>query len=85
MWQTPQKVELQMVKMTMMALIASDLRRRRNVKKPRGEEESALRSMGQRKPRIPKTSLVTQLVKNPTVKQETLVWLLGQEDPLEEE
>lgn len=32
-----------------------------------------------------KTSLVTQLVKNQLVKQETLVWLLGQKTPEEEQ
>ena len=29
------------------------------------------------------TSLVAQLVKNPPAKQETSVWFLGREDPLE--
>ena len=28
-------------------------------------------------------SLIAQLVKNPPAMQETLVWFLGQEDPLE--
>ena len=30
-----------------------------------------------------RASLVAQLVKNPPVMQETPVWFLGQEDPLE--
>ena len=30
-------------------------------------------------------SLVAQIVKNPPAMQETRVWLLGQEDPLEKE
>ena len=33
--------------------------------------------------RLIKASLVAQLVKNPPVMQETPVWFLGQEDPLE--
>ena len=31
------------------------------------------------------TSLVAQLVKNPPAMQETPVWILAQEDPLEKE
>ena len=32
---------------------------------------------------IPSGSLIAQLVKNPSAMQETLVWFLGQKDPLE--